>query len=494
MNNKHFKICSLLLTGSFIISTTASGKTDTPETTAPATETTSTEATEETTTEFVANDWTMPTIPLPEPITDSSEIFSGASEDAYVPFQDPERSFCWNDEGYAGPVLLQTSGSCDVYAAVTVMDVNYQIKHGELPFIEPLDILDRFYVADPDDPDSPEGAYIKVGKYNDYGADLITGILFALGSETYDGYLLNDMTIMNRDVGKGEKCFTPDEVKEIIRSQGPVEVGFTWEYDKAMNGIYTQSTSLPENHWVAIVGWDDDFPADYFATVPSTNGAWLIQNSRSSSWGNNGYAWVSYDYHIPYVITAELTKDYSYGVPTGKIPCISVASKGSDVTAAASVFNNEGTLKAVGIPVEPKDHNTPEDLTIEIYEGRFGELLSTIEGSADHSGYRVFELEKPIEVSEFTIVVRAKNGGHIVTEGSQFYVEGQGYRMTETGFAEGKLGCIVNTEPGVSFYYLNGEWVDATSEELLAEFKVSDYPEGNELTCLGEPTIIALFE
>ena len=96
-------------------------------------------------------------VPLSDPVTNISEMFSGASEDAYVPFQDPERSFCWNKEGYAGPVLYQSTGSCDIYAGVTVMDVNYQIKHGELPFIEPLDILDRIYVADPDDPDSPEG-------------------------------------------------------------------------------------------------------------------------------------------------------------------------------------------------------------------------------------------------------------------------------------------------------------------------------------------------
>ena len=210
MKNKTTKICSLLLTGIFTLTATACNKTETPETTTAA-ETTATEATEVTTTEFVSNDWTMPVIPPPEPITDSAEIFSGASENAYVPFQDPERSFCWNDEGYAGPVLLQTSGSCDVYAAVTVMDVNYQINHGELPFIEPLDILDRFYVADPDDPNSQEGTYIKVGNYNDYGANLITGILFAIGSEDYNGYLLNDLTIMSRDIARGEKC--PDAVK-----------------------------------------------------------------------------------------------------------------------------------------------------------------------------------------------------------------------------------------------------------------------------------------
>ena len=493
MKNNSFKICSLILTGSIILSVTACDTKDTTETTSTATDTSLTEVSETSKTEIVANDWTMPTVPLPDPITDSSEIFSGASEDAFVPFQDPERSFCWNNEGYAGPVLYQTTGSCDIYALVTVMDVNYQITHGELPFIEPLDILDRFYVADPDDPDSQEGAYIKIGNKNDYGADLTVGTVFALGSDDYNGYLLNDITLMYRDIGNGEKCYTPDEVKDIIRTQGPVEVGFTWESDKSVNGIYTQSTSLPENHWVAIVGWDDDFPADYFQTVPSTNGAWLIQNSRSATWGNNGYAWVSYDYRIPYIITAELTKDYSYGEPSGKLPCIDVVSKESDETIAASVFNNSGKLKAIGLTVHPKSHNDPEEITFEIYDGKFGELLTTLEVTADYSGYHVYELDEPIDVSEFTIVEKVKRG-YVVSEGSSFYVEGQGYRMTETGYAEGKLGDIVYTEPGVSFYYLNGEWVDASSESLVSEFIAYDFPNEGELECLGDPVMIALFE
>ena len=496
MKNRSFKISSILLAGVMMLSATSCQSTDTTEPTSLSADTSVSETTETSvvnTESTEATEWTMPTVPLPDPITDSSEIFSGATEDAFVPFQDPERSFCWNNEGYAGPVLYQTTGSCDVYAAATVMDVNYQINHGELPFIEPLDVLDRFYVADPDDPNSPEGVYIKVGNPNDYGADLSVGMFFALGADDYNGYLLNDITLRYRDIGKGDKYFSTDEVKDLIKTQGPVEVGFTWEYDKSANGIYTQSTSLPDNHWVAIVGWDDDFPADYFQTVPKSNGAWLIQNSRSPSWGNNGYAWVSYEYKLPYLITAELTKEYSYGVPTGRIPCIDVISKESDETSAASVFNNDGTLKAIGLIVDPKSNTTPEEITIEIYDGKFGELLSTIEVTESYPGYHIYELDEPLEVSDFTVVEKVKNG-YIVSEGSSFYIEEQGMRMSETGYAIGKLGDVVYTEPGVSFYYSDGEWIDATDKSLLSKFNAYDFPSSCELECLGEPSMVALFE
>ena len=52
---------------------------------------------------------------------------------------------------------------------------------------------------------------------------------------------------------------------------------------KYINGYYTQNH--PENcedsdHVALVVGWDDDFPADCFATPASRNGAWLVRVSK----------------------------------------------------------------------------------------------------------------------------------------------------------------------------------------------------------------------
>ncbi len=52
-----------------------------------------------------------------------------------------------------------------------------------------------------------------------------------------------------------------------------------------------------ENHGVAVVGWDDDYPAVRFRGsygTPPAAGAFLVRNSWGEAWGEEGYFWVSY--------------------------------------------------------------------------------------------------------------------------------------------------------------------------------------------------------
>ncbi|OUQ26310.1 hypothetical protein B5E80_01610 [Flavonifractor sp. An135] len=48
------------------------------------------------------------------------------------------------------------------------------------------------------------------------------------------------------------------------------------------------------NHAVAIVGWDDSFPKENFATQPTIDGAWLCKDAQGSTFGQDGFYWVSY--------------------------------------------------------------------------------------------------------------------------------------------------------------------------------------------------------
>lgn len=51
------------------------------------------------------------------------------------------------------------------------------------------------------------------------------------------------------------------------------------------------------NHAVTLVGWNDTYSKDNFAAgcKPNNNGAWLAKNSYGSTWGDQGYFWISYE-------------------------------------------------------------------------------------------------------------------------------------------------------------------------------------------------------
>jgi C1A family cysteine protease len=85
-------------------------------------------------------------------------------------------------------------------------------------------------------------------------------------------------------------------IKYALMEYGAVATEICWadgSYKEATAAYYYAGDDT-RNHAVAIVGWDDAFPAAGFRSLPPGDGAWLVRNNWGSGWGQGGYFWMSY--------------------------------------------------------------------------------------------------------------------------------------------------------------------------------------------------------
>jgi cathepsin L len=81
-----------------------------------------------------------------------------------------------------------------------------------------------------------------------------------------------------------QKVASSDEIKRAVIAYGPVVS--TIKFDSCLylygGGVFNEEQNKDGGHMVLIIGWDD------------AKGAWLIKNSYSTDWGENGFGWVKY--------------------------------------------------------------------------------------------------------------------------------------------------------------------------------------------------------
>ncbi len=209
-------------------------------------------------------------------------------------------------------------------------------------------------------------------------------------------------------------------VKYFIMNYGPVDFAFMWGregFSDATNSFYIPGND-GQNHRLAIVGWDDNYPASRFFYRPPGDGAFIARNSWGTGWGESGYCYMSYyDGSFEQFMSFNNAEEpNNYGTIYQYDPLGQTRTWGTIESWGANVFTaeNKDPLEAVGF------YSTDANMNYDIYlyknitgnDPTTGILTTTKTGGFTYPGYHTIKLDNqvPLTNSEtFSVVVKFIN-------------------------------------------------------------------------------------
>ncbi len=214
-------------------------------------------------------------------------------------------------------------------------------------------------------------------------------------------------------------------IKYFVMNDGAVDFAFRWNsfyYNPDTHGAYCPEYD-DQNHRLAIVGWDDNYPAANFLDPPPGNGAFIIRNSFGEDWADKGHCYISYydpTYrHMTCFNNGEDPINYSTNYQYD--PLGQTRTWGKIESWGANVFTaeNKNALEAVGF------YAADAHMKYEIYiykdidtgtaDPTRGTPAAAKNGSFVYPGYYTVRLDEKIPVrpgTTFSVVVKFINSSY----------------------------------------------------------------------------------
>lgn len=249
---------------------------------------------------------------------------------------------------------------------------------------------------------------------------------------------------------------------------GQVDAIKYFNIDKVRNGeaeysYYCNDTNAIPDHAVTIVGWDDNYSRENFASdyMPKNNGAYIVLNSYGEDKYNQGYYYISYDdFLIEYslcgiVKTSDVEYDniyqhdylgysYMYNSTMSDLFIANVFDKKTsnlkeNITEISFVTNKTTNIK---LYINSKDDDIAKS-----------ELVEDL--GAVSAGYHTYKLKTPIEITgnKFAIGLKYSSDGVTIPMELNYKSNGKGSNYWNT--AKSNFGESFLSLDGNNWYDIN---------------------------------------